>query len=419
MYELRPASIERFEALYAIHRAAMERYVAETWGGWDDAWQREHFREHWPPSKQEIVSAGEVVGFLELEVRPGQVWVTNIELSPKVHGQGIGSAILRDVMRQAAASGSGVGLQVLRVNTAARRLYERLGFRRTGENQTHYLMAWESPMSASVAERPITAFLDGEDSPTISNPIHSTEVAAQYGFRGALVGGVTVYGWFTPAILDVLGERWLGDGWAEVRFRRPVFPGDEVTARVTATAGGADVAMVLPDGDSAIVGTVGVGRAPWFEELRAPQYEPAEPLPGGLPALTLETAPKDSRLRPQPVPYSVEDANTYARNLQRDDSGRFTGDAPLIHPGWIAARMTPLLKHSFEYGPSIHIASRIQHLATARAGQEFTMVGHFLRAYEQKGHHVAELDGSLFTADGTEVARMRHTTIFRIRPAGG
>ena len=78
--------------------------------------------------------------------------------------------------------------------------------------------------------------------------------------------------------------------------------------------------------------------------------------------------------------------------------------------------MTPLLKHSFDYGPSIHIRSQVQHLAPAAAGQAFTMVGRFLSAYEQNGHHVAELDGSLLAENGQELARMRHTTIFRIRP---
>ncbi len=78
--------------------------------------------------------------------------------------------------------------------------------------------------------------------------------------------------------------------------------------------------------------------------------------------------------------------------------------------------MTPLLKHSFNYGPSIHVRTQVQHLAAARAGQTFTVEGKFLGAYEQNGHHVAELDGSLISETGEEVARLRHTTIFRIRP---
>jgi acyl dehydratase len=267
------------------------------------------------------------------------------------------------------------------------------------------------------AERKITAFLDGEDSPTISNPIHSTEVAAQYGFDAALVGGVTVYGWFTPAILELLGERWLTDGWAEVRFRRPTYPGFEMTARADEAPEGMALTMVLPDGDSAIVGTGGLGKAPWFEDLHATPFKPAEAKPETLPILTLETSPPAmTRLRPMPVPYSLEDARAYATILQKDTNERFAGEQALVHPGWIAARMTPLLKQAFEYGPSIHIQSHIQHLAPARAGQAFTMVGTLRRTFEQKGHHVAELDGSLFAEDGTECARMRHTTIFRIRP---
>ena len=415
-YTLRPARRDEFETLYEIHRRAMEGYVRETWGRWDDAFQRAHFAEHWPPDKQAIEVEGELAGFLEIEERPGQLWIGNIELDPRCHGQGFGSSILRDIQQQARRRGMGVGLQVLKVNPA-RRLYERLGFRETGQNETHHVMAWEGTMQATVAERQITAFLDGEDSPTISNPIHSTEVAAQYGFRGALVGGVTVYGWLTPPITEVLGERWLNDGWADVRFRRPTFPGDLMTARAELGPDGeATVSMLNPEGVATIEGTAGLGKAAWFGELTAPGNRPAEPKPAQVPVLTLETAPTGQQLRPMLLPWLHADASGYATNLQKDTSKRFNGPEALVHPGWIAARMTPLLKHSYDYGPSIHIRTQVQHLAPARAGQAFTITGTFLRAYEQNGHHVAELDGSLLAEDGRELARLRHTTIFRIRP---
>ena len=270
--------------------------------------------------------------------------------------------------------------------------------------------------ATATAERTILAFLDGEDSPTISNPIHSTEVASQYGFRAALVGGVTVYGWFTPALVEVFGQRWLSDGWADVRFRRPVFPGDLMTARVAREGDEAVLKMLNPDGAAAIEGTAGVGKAAWFGELTEARRREAEVRPETLPILTLETAPEMADLRPMPLPFTVEDAATYAREKQKDESALFAGPGALVHPGWIAARMTPLLKHSFEYGPSIHIRTQVQHLVEAKAGQTFTVAGTFLRAYEQNGHHVAELDGSLLADDGTECARLRHTTIFRIRP---
>lgn len=272
-------------------------------------------------------------------------------------------------------------------------------------------------MTLQLAERPLTAFLDGEDSPDILNPIHSTAVAAQYGFRAALVGGVTVYGWLTPVILEVLGERWLSDGWADVRFRKPVYPGDTLTARCeTASDGVTRVAMVNAEGIACIEGEVGTGTAGWVAGFHAPARRDAEDRSPELPRLTLESAPNGQDLRPMLVPWSLDDARTYALEKQRDGAERWTGPSALVHPGWIAARMTPLLHHSFDYGPSIHTRSEIQHLAPARAGQAFTVAGHFIRAHEEKGHQYAELDGVLLAEDGQELARMRHTTIFRIRP---
>lgn len=272
-------------------------------------------------------------------------------------------------------------------------------------------------MTLQLAERPLTAFLDGEDSPDILNPIHSTAVAAQYGFRAALVGGVTVYGWLTPVILEVLGERWLSDGWADVRFRKPVYPGDALTARCeTGSDGSTRVAMVNGDGVACIEGEVGLGTAAWVAGFHAPARRDAEDRPAEIPRLTLDSAPNGRDLRPMPAPWSLDDARTWALEKQHDGSERWTGQSALVHPSWIAARMTPLLHHSFDYGPSIHTRSAIQHLAPARAGQAFTVAGHFIRAYEEKGHQYAELDGALIGEDGQDLARMRHTTIFRIRP---
>ena len=46
---------------------------------------------------------------------------------PKARGQGIGGAILKDVLDDAAAAGKAVSIHV-EVHNPARRLYERLGF---------------------------------------------------------------------------------------------------------------------------------------------------------------------------------------------------------------------------------------------------------------------------------------------------
>ena len=142
-HTLRPARKDESEQLYAIHRAAMERYVRETWGAWDEEMQRRFWADHWPPERQAIVVDGELGGFLELEERNDCFWVANIELAPRFQRMGIGSAILGEVQRDARVRGLDVALQVLKVNPA-RALYERLGFEETGQTDTHYLMAWRA-----------------------------------------------------------------------------------------------------------------------------------------------------------------------------------------------------------------------------------------------------------------------------------
>jgi hypothetical protein len=265
------------------------------------------------------------------------------------------------------------------------------------------------------AEHVVTAFLDGPDSPDISNPIHSTAGATAYGYRAALVGGVTVWGWATPAILEAVGERWLEDGWALVRFRRPTYPGDVLTVQVDEPSEGAHAfRMRKADGEDALVGEVGLGRASWFGEIAEAEQRPGEERPAELPQLTLEQARSVGELRPMATAISEADAREYAIEKQRSTDPRFVGERPLVHPGWIAGRMTRLMHHSFDYGPAIHASSHIQNLARFESGQTITQVGRIVEAYERKGHHYAVLDARLIGEDGTELTRIRHTTIFQV-----
>ena len=134
-------------------------------------------------------------------------------------------------------------------------------------------------MAQKVIENTVTAYLGHEDSPDISNPIHSTEVAKAYGFPGALVGGVTVWGWATDTILEAIGEEWLKVGWAEYSFRQPTFPGDQLTIRATEenTANSWSVEMINEEEVVCVVGKVGLGKANWSSELvRSTSLTPTE-----------------------------------------------------------------------------------------------------------------------------------------------
>ncbi len=147
-YTLRPATDRDVAFLYALHRATMRDYVARTWG-WDEAFQRAHFAAHFDPARIEIVVVeGADAGMLAVERRAGELHLANVRIAPEYQGRGLGTAILAAVRAEAARAGLPVTLQVLKVNPA-RRLYERCGFRVSGETATHYLMRAEGPAVAS------------------------------------------------------------------------------------------------------------------------------------------------------------------------------------------------------------------------------------------------------------------------------
>src|SRR4051812_46522095 len=58
------------------------------------------------------------------------------------------------------------------------------------------------------------------------NRMHSDDVAAQYGFKGALVPGVTVFSHMTQPLVAKHGAAWLSRGMAEVTFAKPAYDGD-------------------------------------------------------------------------------------------------------------------------------------------------------------------------------------------------
>ena len=82
------------------------------------------------------------------------------------------------------------------------------------------------------------------------------------------------------------------------------------------------------------------------------------------------------------------------------------------------ARMTPLLHHSYDYGPAIHTRSQIQNLAPAMAGQTITMCGQFIETFERKGHWYGVVDGVMLSETGQQLARLRHTTIYQVAKRG-
>ena len=110
----------------------MRDVIEKTWG-WDDAWQRKDFDRRFTQQAVSIIEVeSRAAGSLWLETRADLVYVADLQVLPELQGRGIGTAVLRRLIADAAERGVSVALAVLPANPRAQRLYERLGFRVVG-----------------------------------------------------------------------------------------------------------------------------------------------------------------------------------------------------------------------------------------------------------------------------------------------
>ncbi|MDP3062545.1 MAG: GNAT family N-acetyltransferase, partial [Chloroflexota bacterium] len=77
-------------------------------------------------------------------VAPDCVKVNQLFVLPEHQGKGIGHRSMLLIIEEARQLGLPVRLRTLKVNPRALAFYQRLGFMRTGETDTHDLMEWGS-----------------------------------------------------------------------------------------------------------------------------------------------------------------------------------------------------------------------------------------------------------------------------------
>jgi ribosomal protein S18 acetylase RimI-like enzyme len=92
---------------------------------------------------QVIEADGQRIGVLKVSEESESLRIVQLQLLPAHQGFGVGTSLVRAVLKQAHAQGKNVTLSVLRVNQA-RRLYERLGFRVVGEDEFSFHMEIEA-----------------------------------------------------------------------------------------------------------------------------------------------------------------------------------------------------------------------------------------------------------------------------------
>lgn len=108
--------------------------------------QSHGYRQAYPQAIYLMLQHGDTpIGRLVLDRQDQVLHLVDIAILPAAQGQGAGSAVLRGLQAQAGAQQCRIHLAVNKSNTAARALYQRLGFRLRGENDVQEQLEWSAP----------------------------------------------------------------------------------------------------------------------------------------------------------------------------------------------------------------------------------------------------------------------------------
>lgn len=136
---LRPSAPADIDGLAEL-RAEVLRADLERLGRFDEHRVRQRMRDGFRPEWTRIVVLdGLDVGSITARPDGATRWIEHFYLTPRAQGAGVGGTVLRTVLAEPV---SGVTrLNVLR-GSAARRLYERHGFRVDSEDEIDVFMTW-------------------------------------------------------------------------------------------------------------------------------------------------------------------------------------------------------------------------------------------------------------------------------------
>ena len=148
---MRPETREDHEFLRRVYASTREAEMALT------PWRRDeidsfldmqfeaqhgYYRKQFPDAEFLIIErASQPIGRLYLDRREDEIRIIDIALLTSERRNGVGGALLRDVLAEARAAKKSVRIHVER-NNPALHLYHRLGFTEIEDQGVYFLMEW-------------------------------------------------------------------------------------------------------------------------------------------------------------------------------------------------------------------------------------------------------------------------------------
>ena len=134
----RPATADDVDYCASLYFAGMDTVIRDL--NLDIAVQTASFRRRWVLTEVRLIMRdGVTIGWLQTEALPDARFLKQLFVDGAAQRQGIGTEAMHRLIVEAAEAGRPMTLGVVKTNPA-RRLYERLGFRVTNEDERKFYM---------------------------------------------------------------------------------------------------------------------------------------------------------------------------------------------------------------------------------------------------------------------------------------
>lgn len=265
---------------------------------------------------------------------------------------------------------------------------------------------------SSIPPHQIIALNDAELS---ENQIHRDDIAAKYGFTGALVSGVNVFGYLTQPLVKAYGEEVLSKGIMDVVFVKPAYHEKSLSIR-TENLDSADHdrhhLTSAFDQDWALLAKL----ESWLPPDLPPISELASRVPGSEQQERVEISWDLIHLQRAAAAYlwqpTAEDNRQRIEVLQ-DDCEIYQREAAPIHPYFLLDACNKALMRMFVLPAWIHTGSRLTLRRPIRTGQAVDVRAIPVQKWERKGHQFVKLYVAMWI-DGEVAVEVEHSAIFKI-----
>ena len=139
-YRLVKATINDADFFYDVKKTVLKGYIEKIWG-WDEDFQLQFHQENYNFLNTYMIQCERIyIGTVEIKEEENRIFICSLYLLPVYQGKGIGSAIINQYVNKAADTEKRIELEVLKLNVNAIRLYERIGFKIAGGDDSKFFM---------------------------------------------------------------------------------------------------------------------------------------------------------------------------------------------------------------------------------------------------------------------------------------